>query len=193
MTGLCVTSGEVMFSSSFSFSLSSNDAKGLDAGGGSCCNWPPRYSMVFLRIIRRGQFILSWLQPFAHPPHRRAGIVGDVLVPPVSGVGLLDVDPEAEDPASCAALRLSSDHVRNSFWRIYLPLFSLRFMMINSQWFTLRRSSKYSTDQWYLDSLVSGAFKRPRKAAILPFHEENSRHQAMCDQHTHTGKVIITE
>jgi hypothetical protein len=106
--------------------------------------------MVFLRIGRLGQFCLSWLQPLAQPPHRRTGIVGDeVDCPALTGVGLLGVVDTLDDPFA-AARRFSSDQVRSSFCRMNLPLFSLRFMIMNSQWLTLRRSSKYSTDQWYL-------------------------------------------
>ena len=72
--------------------------------------------------------------------------------PALTGVGLLDVVEVADGPFA-AVRRLSSDHVLSSFSNIYLPLLSLRFMIMNSQWLTLRRSSKYSTDQWYLWSV----------------------------------------
>ena len=180
-----------------SFSISSKGARGFVAGGGSCCDWAAVYSRVFFRIMRRGQFILSWLQPLAHPPQRRAGIVGDEVrpacPPEVRGVDLLDVDGEAFDAFSCAVRRLSSDHVRNSFWRIYLPLLSLRFMTINSQWLTLRRSSKYSTDQWYLGGVSLTQALCRTAVACSPLHEKNSRHQAMCDQDAHAGKVVIAK
>jgi hypothetical protein len=106
--------------------------------------------MVFLRIGRFGQFCRSWLQPLTHPPHRRTGIVGDEFsCPALTGVGRLGVVVVLDEPL--AAVRFfSSDQVRSSFSSMNFPLFSLRFMIMNSQWFTLRRSSKYSTDQWYL-------------------------------------------
>jgi hypothetical protein len=114
--------------------------------------------MVFLRIGRRGQFCLSWLQPLTHPPQRRTGIVGDEFsCPALTGVGRLGVVVVVfvlEVPLA-AARRFSSDQVRSSFCKMNLPLFSLRFMIMNSQWLTLRRSSKYSTDQWYLQDKVS--------------------------------------
>jgi hypothetical protein len=89
---------------------------------------------VFLRMGRRGQFILSWLQPFTHPPQRRTGIVGDEFTwPALTGVGLLDVVVGVLAVPFSAARRLSADQVRSSFCSMYLPLFSLRFMMICSQ------------------------------------------------------------
>ena len=57
------------------------------AGAGSCV-LPPKKSAVLLRIMRRGQFILSWLQPFTQPPHLRTGIVGEELWPLVEAEAL---------------------------------------------------------------------------------------------------------
>jgi hypothetical protein len=112
---------------------------------------------VFFRIGLLGQFCRSWLQPLTQPPHLRTGIVGEeVVCPALTGVGLLDVVGVLDDPLA-AVRRFSSDQVRSSFWRMNLPLFSLCFMIMNSQWLTLRRSSKYSTDQWYLQALVYAA------------------------------------
>lgn len=76
----------------------------------------------------------------------------DVAFPdiPDNGVGLEEVGVPLLDFPSVAARFLRADHVRSSFSKMYLPLAGLCFMTINSQWLTLRRSSKYSTDQWYL-------------------------------------------
>jgi hypothetical protein len=147
--------------------------------------------MVFLRIGRFGQFCRSWLQPLTHPPHRRTGIVGEeVNCPALTGVGLLGVVVVLDEPL--AAVRFfSSDQVRNSFCRMNLPLFSLRFIIINSQWLTLRRSSKYSTDQWYLYTSVFCL--KHCQPCCPPFHEKDSRHQSMSDQHAYTGKVLVAK
>jgi len=124
-------------------------------------------------------------------------MVGDAVMPPwprpVKGVALLGVDEVAlfVSSFSFAARRLSSDHVRSSFWSMYRPLFSLRFMIMNSQWLTLRRSSKYSTDQWYLEHVSSGLLTQSLCAS--PFHEEDPRHQPVCDQNAYTGKVVVLE
>ena len=52
--------------------------------------------------------------------------------------------------AAAALCLLSSDHVRSWVSRLYFPEPRFIFMSTNSQWLTFRRSSKYSTDQWYL-------------------------------------------
>lgn len=76
--------------------------------------------------------------------------VAAVCPPVLNDVDLLGVVAEAFPVSDAAALFFSSDQVRNSFCKMYFAFASDRFMMINSQWLTLRRSSKYSTDQWYL-------------------------------------------
>ena len=120
-----------------------------------CAGWP-RYSTVFFLIGLLGQFALSWLHPFTQPPHRRIGIVGDSVRADCECVLLGVVDVELPPPAA-AALRFSSDQVRSSFCRMYFVFVLLCFITMNSQWFTLRRSSKYSTDQWYLAHISIGA------------------------------------
>lgn len=57
-------------------------------------------------------------------------------------------DTAAEDAAARRS-RFSSDQVRRLFSRMYFPESSFLRMMRNSQWLTLRRSSKYSTEKWY--------------------------------------------
>ena len=136
---------------------------------------------------------MSWSHPLTHPPHRRVGIVGDAVMPPwpspVKGVALLGVDDVAlfVSSFSFAARRLSSDNVRSSFWRMYRPLLSLRFIIMNSQWLTLRRSSKYSTDQWYLEHVSSGLLTH----RYVPHHfMRKTRDINPCVTSTHTlGKL----
>ena len=102
-------------------------------GGGSA---PPKYSAVFLRIARRGQFTLSWSQPLAHPPQRRIGIVGEEIRFPGPGAGAPLVDVTAVEllvPVVAAARFLRSDQVRSSFCNMYLPLVWCCFMTMNSQ------------------------------------------------------------
>lgn len=91
---------------------------------------------MFFRITRFGQLILSWLQPFAHPPQRRMGTTGeDVAFPeiPDKGVGLDEVEVLLLPFSPAAARFFRSDHVRSSFSSMYLPLAGLCFMTMNSQ------------------------------------------------------------
>src|SRR3569833_3118486 len=104
---------------------------------------------------------LSWLQPFGQPPQRR-GTTGDEADMALSSFGPSFAfpaeaatsfdDPSLASSSFCfcriARSLRSSDQVRSLFSSVYLPLSSLRIMR-NSQWFTLRRSSKYSTLKWY--------------------------------------------
>jgi len=49
-------------------------------------------------------------------------------------------------------------------------------MMTNSQWLTLRRSSKYSTDQWYLGVKVRRSERVDDRRATL-VRNETRRHK----------------
>jgi hypothetical protein len=119
-------------------------------------------------------------------------MVGDEsTLPALTGVGRLEVAVGVPDAAFAAVRFFSSDHVRSSFCRMNLPLFSLCFMIMNSQWLTLRRSSKYSTDQWYLRAL--GSAHHPVQCLYSPLHEEHARHQAVRDQDAHAGEVLVAE
>ena len=140
--------GAVLLFSGATVSSSCSSMAGLtdvDVAAAGC----PKNSTVFFLIGLFGQLILSWLQPFTHPPQRRAGMVGEPAREDCD-CGLLGVIDGGLVPPAAAALRFSSDHVRSSFCRMYFLFCSLCFMIMNSQWLTLRRSSKYSTDQWYL-------------------------------------------
>jgi hypothetical protein len=115
----------------------------------------------------------------------------DSTLPPLTGVGRLEVAMGVAAVAFAAVRFFSSDQVRSSFCRMNLPLFSLRFMIMNSQWLTLRRSSKYSTDQWYLSRQYASRHVVIR--AHSPLHEEDPRHQAMRDQDADAGEVLVAE
>src|SRR5690242_20404965 len=153
----------------------------------------PRYSTVFFLTGRFGQLNLSWLQPFTQPPERRMGMS---VRAECEWVLLGGVDVDVVPPAA-AALRFSSDQVRSSFWSMYLRLASLCFMTMNSQWLTLRRSSKYSTDQWYLGRVsacaVLAARKSRRVLADSPLHEEDARHEAVGDEDADARKVVVAK
>lgn len=103
-------------------------------------------------------------------------------------VGVLEVLPSA------AARFLRADQVRSSFSRTNLELVGFCFMTMNSQWFTLRRSSKYSTDQWYLGWLERERGQvAERGSKDAPLHQEDAGHQAVSDQHADAGKVWLVE
>jgi hypothetical protein len=66
-------------------------------------------------------------------------------------------------------------------------------MIINSQWLTLRRSSKYSTDQWYLGCVSERHFVSLCRKRNSPLHQEYPRHQAVCDEHAYAWKVLLAK
>jgi len=111
------------------------------------------------------------------------GMTGDEVALAEAGAVLVGVVVAPFVVPAAAARFFKSDQVRSSFWRMYLPLAGFCFMTMNSQWFTLRKSSKYSTDQWYLDT--SDVHGRPWSRVSHHFIR-NTRVIKPCVTSTHT-------
>jgi hypothetical protein len=122
-------------------------------------------------------------------------MAGEAVTIPGAGSPLLGLD-EAGAPFevfAAAARRFRSDHVLSSFSSTYFPLVAFCFITMNSQWLTLRKSSKYSTDQWYLGHVSRASLAWAISQWGLPFHEKDSSHQAVRDQHADTWEVSISK